>query len=404
MNRLNRTFAIAAAASMLAMSVGQALAGDVTWWTPNFNEARARQLVEKFEAAHPDIKVKLEITTTDGLPQRILTALQSGAAPDIVDVQHGWVNGYAQNGLVLSLDASLTDREDYVQAALDYVTWDKKLWAIPYRIETHAILYNKADFKTAGLDAENPPKTWDAFTEAAQKLSANGKSGFAITGGGEVGNTIFRCLPFMWMLGGGIVSEDGTKVLVNSPESIKAVTFYTDFFKNKLSPASTLENDGTANRRLFIADTVSMYQSGQFDIASIRAENPKIDIGVMAIPHPDGADTAAILGGWSLVVPSQAKNPDEAKILVSFLAEADNQAVLTDTFPARVSAMKAERFNAPILKVFKDMLPYGRPVPTHPKWVQISQAFFDGIQRILLGDEDVKTAMDGAAEEIEGLL
>ena len=64
-----------------------------------------------------------------------------------------------------------------------------------------------------------------------------------------------------------------------------------------------------------------MYQSGQFDIASIRKENPEIDIGVMPIPHPEGKETAAILGGWSFVVPKDAKNPEEAKKLVQFLAE-----------------------------------------------------------------------------------
>lgn len=403
MKTLTMKMAIAATASFLAMSAG-AWAGEVVWWTPNFNEARARQLVEKFQSANPEIKVKLEITTTDGLPQRILTALQSGAAPDVIDVQHGWVNGYAQNDLVLPLDDVVTQREDYIPAALEYNTWDGKLWGVPYRIETHAIIINRGDFKAAGLDPDNPPTTWDAFNEAAKKLTTNGKSGFAITGGGEVGNTIFRSLPFMWMLGGGIISDDGKQVLVNSPESIKAVTFYTDFFKNGLSPSSTLENDGTANRRLFIAGTVSMYQSGQFDIQSIRKENPNIDIGVIPIPHPEGGKTAAILGGWSFVVPSAAKNPDEAKKLIAFLAEADNQAALTDTFPARVSAMEAERFNDPILKVFKEMLPFGRPVPAHPNWVQISQAYFDGIQRILLGDQDVKESMDDAAAEIEGLL
>ena len=31
---------------------------------------------------------------------------------------------------------------------------------------------------------------------------------------------------------------------------------------------------------------VAIIQSGQFDIGSIRKENPKIDIGVMMIPHP----------------------------------------------------------------------------------------------------------------------
>jgi multiple sugar transport system substrate-binding protein len=395
---------LALTVSGLALSAGWANAGEVTWWTPNFNETRARELVEKFQTANPGITIKLEVTTTDGLPQRILTALQSGSAPDIIDVQHAWVNGYAQNNLVVPLDDVLTDREDYVPAALDYVTWNDQLWAIPYRIETHAIIYNKADFVAAGLDPASPPQTWEEFTAAAQAMTKDGKSGFAITGGGEVGNTIFRSLPFIWMAGGGIISDDGTQVLVNSPETVRAVQFYTDFFKNGISPTSTLENDGTANRRLFIAETVSMYQSGQFDVNSIRQENPNIDIGVMTIPHPEGAETAAILGGWSLVIPTDAKNPEEAKTFISFLSEAENQAILTDTFPARVSAMDAERFNDPILSVFKEMLPHGRPVPVHPNWVQITQAYFDGIQRILLGDEDVQTAMDGAASEIEALL
>lgn len=392
------------AVSALALSTGMTLAGEVVWWTPNFNEARARELVAKFQETHPDITVNLQITTTDGLPQRVLTALQSGAAPDIIDVQHGWVNGYAQNNLVIPLDDVLQDREDYVPAALDYVTLNDQLWGMPYRIESLAVIYNKGHFVEAGLDPEAPPQTWDELIAAAEALTQSGRSGFAITGGGEVGNTIFRSMPFMWMNGGGIISEEGTQVLVNSPETVAAVEFYTNFYKNGLSPSSTLENDGTANRRLFIAETVSMYQAGQFDVNSIKTENPNIDIGVMTIPHPEGKDTAAVLGGWSFVIPADAKNPGEAKILLGFLAEAENQGYLTDTFPARVSAMGMERFDDPILQVYKEMLPFGRPAPAHPNWVQISQAYFDGIQRILLGDEDAQTAMDGAAAEIEALL
>jgi multiple sugar transport system substrate-binding protein len=395
---------LAGAASALALTAGLAAAGEVVWWTPNFNEPRARELVAKFQEANPDITVRLEITTSDGLPQRVLTAMQSGAAPDVIDVQHGWVNGYAQNDLVIAMDDVIQDRDDYVPAALDYVTWNDRLWAIPYRIETHAIIFNKDDFEAAGLDPASPPETWDGLVEAATALTGDGKSGFAITGGGEIGNTIFRSLPFIWMNGGSIISDDMTTATVNEPAAVEAVTFYTDFFLKGLSPASTLENDGTANRRLFIADAVSMYQSGQFDIASIRQENPDIDIGVMPIPHPEGKETAAILGGWSLVIPSDAQNPEEAKTLVQFLAEAENMGALTDTFPARTSAMDLPRFDDPILEVFKGMLPHGRPVPPSPVWVQISQAYFDGIQRILLGDEDPQTAMDGAAEEIQALL
>ena len=70
----------------------------------------------------------------------------------------------------------------------------------------------------------------------------------------------------------------------------------------------------------------------------------------MTIPHPEGKETAAILGGWSFVIPKDAKNPDEAKKFVQFLSRAENQGFFTDTFPARISAMKLPRFDDPILE------------------------------------------------------
>lgn len=406
MREKGRGILLAAASVMvLAFAGGSAVAGDILWWTPNWGEARARELAAKFEAANPGIKVNLEITVSDGLPARIQTALVSGSPPDLIEAQHGWVAPYAQAGLVLPLDDVLQDKDDYITAALDYDTWDGKLWGIPYRIETHGVIYNKGAFTAAGLDPEKPPQTWTELVDAAKKLTGGGKYGFAITGGGEFGNTVFRSLPFIWMNGGSIISEDMTTATVNAPEAVEAVKFYTDMLvTHQVSPPSTLQNDGTANRRLFIAETVSMYQSGQFDIGSIRKENANIDIGVMTIPHPEGKETAAILGGWSFIIPKDAKNPEETKKLVQFLAQSDNMGFFTDTFPARKSAMEMERFQDPILANFKAMLPFGRRVPPHKNWIPITQAYFDGVQRILVGDQEPQEAMDQAAEEIQALL
>lgn len=404
MTIIKRTALLAVAVSSLTLNVGVAAAGEVVWWTPNWGEARAKELADKFMAANPGITIRLEVTVANGLPERVLTALQSGTPPDIIEVQHGWVNGYAQADLIVPLDEVIQEKDDYTPAAISYVTWQDKLWAIPYRIETHGIIFNRGLWKDAGLDPDNPPKTWDELVAAATKLTETGVSGFAITGGGEVGNTIFRSLPFIWMNGGGIVSDDLSTAILNQPAAVEAVTYYTDFYKKGLSPASTLENDGLANRRLFIAGQVATYQSGQFDVPAIRKENADIDIGAFPIPSPEGKDTAAILGGWSYIVPRDAKNPEEAKKFIQFLNTSENQAFFTDTFPARISSMSAERFNDPILNAFKAMLPYGRPVPIHKAWVQITQAYFDGIQRILLGEQSVQESMDQANEEIQALL
>ncbi len=405
MTFLKSSAVLSATVSTLALSAGAAYAGTVTWWSPNFHAPRATELVKQFEADHPDIDIVIEETTSDGLPQRVITALRSGSAPDIIDVQHGWVAGYAQNDLVMPLDDIINDPDDFIPAALDYVRWEGETYALPFRVEGLAVIYNRGHFEAAGLDPDNPPETWSELVDAAKALTGDGQYGFAITGGGEVGNTIFRSLPFIWMNGGSIISEDGTEATVNEPEAVEAVKFYTDMLvEHGVSPDSTLENDGTANRRLFIAEAVSMYQAGQFDLPSIAEENPDIETGAMEMPHPEGANTSAILGGWSFIVPTDANNPEEAKIFLEWMAQSENMGVYTDTFPARQSAMEMERFQDPELQAFRDVLPYTKPVPTHPAWVQISQAYFDGVQRILIGQQDAQAAMDDAAADIQNLL
>jgi ABC-type glycerol-3-phosphate transport system substrate-binding protein len=265
-------------------------------------------------------------------------------------------------------------------------------------------MYNMANYTAAGLDPNNPPQTWDQWVAASKKMTMGGVYGMAITGGGEFGNTITRALPLIWMNGGDIISADGKTATLNSPAAVAAIKFYTDFYKNKISPESTLQNDGVANRQLFIAGKVASYMTGQYDIAPIKQGAPDLKLGAFMTPHPDGKNTAGILNGWSYVIPADAKNPTDAKKFLQFINTSDNMGFFTDTFPARISALKLPRFQDPLLKPFAGMLQYGRPSPNTAHWVEISQAMFDGIQRILAGQQDPQAAMDQANQEIQALL
>jgi ABC-type glycerol-3-phosphate transport system substrate-binding protein len=319
---------------------------------------------------------------------------------------------YAQAGLLAALDDVVAerDRPDYLPAALAYDTWNGHLWGAPFRIETHALLYNKKLFREAGFDPDRPPETWGALLDAARRLTRTTSAGrqqygLAITGGGEVGNTLFRVLPLIWMNGGSILSDDMTRVTVNERPAVEAVTFYTDIFaKYHLSPPSTLQDDGLADRRLFIAEAVAMYQSGQFDIAVIRQENPALELGVARLPHPEGRATAAALGGWSFIVPKDAPHADGAKRLARFVSDSARMGMFTDTFPARQSAMSLPRFADPTLVAFREMLPYGRRVPPAKNWLSMVQVFFDHLQRVFLSELTAQAAMDQAAREMQPLL
>ncbi|RPI55721.1 MAG: ABC transporter substrate-binding protein [Acidobacteria bacterium] len=409
MIRVARLAAVGALAASLACASAEP-GREIVWWTPSWGQARAEVLADKFEAAHPGVTVKLEVTVADGLPTRIQTALRSGSPPDLIEAQHAWVVPYAQANLLQPLDDVIEDRGDFLPASLEYDTWDGRLWAIPFRIETHALFYNRRMFREAGLDPDTPPQTWPALVDAAKTLTRTNSAGrrqygYAITGGGEVGNTLFRTLPLMWMNGGDIVSADLSRATVNARPAVEAVTFYADMLtRHKVSPPSTLQDDGLAIRRLFVAESVAMYQSGPFDIAPIRRENPALDLGVMMLPTPTGGEPAVALGGWSFIVPKDAKQPGLARSLVRFLAESENMGYFTDTFPARRSAMALPRFADPILENFKKMLTYARRLPAHKNWLQIVQVYFDHVQRVLVGDVPAERAMNEAAIEIDRLL
>ena len=62
-----------------------------------------------------------------------------------------------------------------------------------------AIYYNKDAFSDAGLDPDQPPKTWQELHDAAEALTGGGKYGFAYMGGW---GGSFDWLPFLWQAGG----------------------------------------------------------------------------------------------------------------------------------------------------------------------------------------------------------
>src|SRR5690606_12625684 len=71
---------------------------------------------------------------------------------------------------------SFIDKDNYDLSQLEknilnYYTVDDKLYSMPFNSSTPILLYNKDAFKEAGLDPENPPKTFSEIKAAAEKLT-----------------------------------------------------------------------------------------------------------------------------------------------------------------------------------------------------------------------------------------
>jgi len=413
MTRLSRIMQLSLLSVALTMPALAVTAQEITWWTPNWGETRARELAAEFEAANPGITINLEITVSNGLQNRIEVALRSGTPPDLIDSSMQWVIPFAASGRLLSLEQFAQDNidlPDLYEATLDSVRYEGEIYGLPYRAQTLALIYNKALYRDAGLDPENPPLTWDAFLEAAQamtKTNAAGEQqyGLGVSGGGEMGNLVTRLVPFIWMNGGDVLNEDYTQAVVNSPEAVAAVEFYTKpLTELGIAPPSTLQNDGAALRRLFGSGTIAQYFSGQYDLPALAAEAPDIELGVASFPYPEGKEPSGVLSGWTFIVPEASPNHEATLKFVDFLMEPENQGFYTDTFPASRTAMDLPRFQEPLLQPFKEMLNYARPAPSSPAWIATTQILFAQVQEVLLGSMSAQEAMDEAALQIQDVL
>ena len=172
--------------------------GDKTltvWWLGNQEvpgiEDWMAESIKLYQEKYPNITVNTVLQPVDTFNTLQKTACRGGSGPDI------WYNWGGTWSLEMVWAGCIVPNEEVLaKADLDPVPsiegtkFDGKTWIYPFEYRLFPVLYNKDLFKQAGLDPENPPKTWDEFIAASEKLKAAGilpvviglKDGF----GGEI--------------------------------------------------------------------------------------------------------------------------------------------------------------------------------------------------------------------------
>jgi multiple sugar transport system substrate-binding protein len=394
---------------------GAAQAGEVNFWVTEPGRAKAEQLIAEFQKENPGITVRLQANPYGGLEGKVMVALRSGQPPDLIEVQTSWIPSYEGTGTLDEVGphiAAATPLADFVQATLRAASVKDKIYGLPFQAEALAMLYRRDLYKEVGLNPDKPPRTWDEMIDYAKKLtytSASGQRryGYGIAGGGPEGqgNTLYRSLPYIWMNGGEILSEDMKSATLDKPEAIAAVKFYTEMFtKLKVAPPSTLENGGLELRRLFMAGTIAHYQGTPTELERFAADAPTLDFGVAIMPAPQGKKTTALLGGWAFVMPKAAKNKEDTIKLLQFLSNPERIGLYTRTFPTHQKAFSLPRFADPKLDAFKEMLTNAQPQPPIAAWLEVTTAYYKGIQEILIGGASTEEAMQKATKDINAIL
>jgi ABC-type glycerol-3-phosphate transport system substrate-binding protein len=182
--------------------------------------------------------------------------------------------------------------------------------------------------------------------------------------------------------------SDGSTVKNGAPSltqsSVKgALDLIGGSVKDGWASSSSYQLNNTDIYNLFAQGRVAMYPGGVFDTDTATAAN--VPIATAPLPGPKSIGTAQGVG-WAYIVPAKSTNKAAAEKLIAFLGKPASMASLTLTFPARVSATKAARFQTELRKPFVQQLSgHSIPAPTDPRWTATIQAVHDDIEQVALG-------------------
>ncbi|MDD3203083.1 MAG: sugar ABC transporter substrate-binding protein [Pygmaiobacter massiliensis] len=373
----------------------------IQWWTPNWDEPESREMVAEFEAANPGIKVELVITDWDTYKSKITAAISTNNAPELCTVLTTDVAPFAKQGLLADLTELApnagVNMDDILKPALDIATVDGKVYGIPFRHDGSGIYYNVDLLSAAGYDEF--PTTWDEMIEMSKKLTANGVCAFAWPLGNQA-NAVTRLVQQVYTYGGDVLNEDETKCTLNSDAAKKALGNIVNSIKDGYASSSSSEIDNTKMRDMFGSGQLAFNFTGPFDIETLKTEYPDLNFKTAVIPGDKGMGCTTS-NGWTIMMAENSNNKEAAAKLLAYLTTPENQARLTDSFPASYEALKFEQFSTPELTPFATQLENSRPEPTYTQWAEIEPVIYQYIQSAVAGTISVDEACESMTADID---
>lgn len=342
---IKRTIITLAAGLALATT---ALAGDLVI---NFDDpgsapkAGFEAAVEAFKVAHPDVNVTVNINDREAHKTAIRNFL-SANAPDITS----W---YPGNRMAPFVDAGqFEDVSDLwvsdenlsqnFEAIKPTMTRDGKQWGVPYTYYQWGVYYRADIFADNSL---TEPKNWDEFLSSCDTLKANGVTPFAI--GTKYLWTAAGVFDYLNLRTNGYeVHNDLTAGKIKYTDERIRATFAN--WETMMNRCSFIDNHATMSWQdalaPFAKGDAAMYVMGNFAVAGMKDSGLTEDqIGYFPFPEiTAGLARAEEAPADAFFIPSGAKNKEDARKFLSFIARPEIQSAWNKTIGQLPPNSKAE--------------------------------------------------------------
>lgn len=388
----------------------------IEFWTmqlqPTFTDY-IQGVIDDFESENPNINIEwLDVPAAD-LDKKILAAVSSDTAPDVVNLNPTFASKLAGLDALVNMDEALTEEQQelYVKGAWEANQLNGETFAIPWYLSTEVTLNNKAIFEEAGLDPNSPPATYEEAREYSEIIKEKtGKYGYYPS------LDLSLVLQHMVKMGAELTNEDRTEAAFNTPEGLSTFEYFTDLYQDKLIPSDALTGDQR--------NTIDMYQGGQAAffagsqfISQIKENAPDVYENTLPSPAITGESGKKSVSVQNVVVPAQTENEEAAVKFALFLTNAENQLAFTKLTPILPSAVKAledpyfteagedaEPSDLVRITSAQQLDEAELLVPPMENYDELREAMFDALSASMLGDLSPQEALDQAEAEWNEIL
>lgn len=256
----------------------------------------------------------------DDVQPKASVASNTGSGPDLFWGLYSLPHLFAQKCVDVSDVADYLGKRygGWTRSAEIYGKSGNKWIAIPVGYNANLMNYRTSVLQKAGF--KEFPTTTDAFLEFVKATKRNGTPGGMALGhaSGDGNAWVHWCL---WAFGGNLVDQND-KVIINSPETAKALEYAKQLYENFI-PGTASWSDAS-NNKAFLAGEIAWTNNGVSIYVAAKTDKPEIaadtDHALWPI-GPVGKPTEFHIA-YPMLAMNYTKYPQACKAFLAFLLEA----------------------------------------------------------------------------------
>ena len=375
--------------------------------------------LEEMRSKHPDLNIKINYTAYpyDQAKKQMLDAISNKTHVDLISLDQIWAGEFAERGLLTDITDKVKNWgriSDLYGSNLDGTVYNDRIYGIWAWTDVRGIWYWKDMLSQAGVDP-NSLKTWDGYIASAKKLNTilrpQGIEGVHLTAASHSPDLWY---PYLWMLGGYIIeSKDGhpTKGVhwfpaYNSSAGVKAM----EFIKSQVDAGIKPQKEHYWGEEFLDRKFVVMIEALQHHIPLSTPEKrmefeQKVGfIPMFPVPNLDN-NSATLMGGWAISIPSTSIHKDLAWELITILLEPKILAPYLSAhanLPTQIpigegNYSQSANDTIPYYSQLVGMIEIGNYRPNISEYPQIAEHIKQALDDVFHGLKEPKQALDDAA-------